>query len=256
MNPQKHSASVAEEQMLAHFRAHAPQQPAPAPALDQAILAAARRQAAHVEPARSWWRRWLEASRRPRWQAAFASLLGVALVLGLVSHNVLDDAERQARPEVAFSDVPLRAGVAGAAAAKRAMRAPAAPAPLSGEMSEPPALLASYASSGEAPQLMAEAAPPAPAALADRPPAQAAQQAKVQAALAGDFVAQARGKAVAVKPEVLDEALGAVLALREQGKTEQAATQLAELQKRFPGENLVERLERLATIAASAKKRP
>ncbi|HGP1138037.1 TPA: hypothetical protein ACXI89_005504, partial [Pseudomonas aeruginosa] len=25
---------------------------------------------------------------------------------------------------------------------------------------------------------------------------------------------------------------------------------------RFPGENLVERLERLATIAASAKKRP
>ncbi|EOQ78693.1 hypothetical protein K652_21052, partial [Pseudomonas aeruginosa VRFPA02] len=27
MNPQKHSASVAEEQMLAHFRAHAPQQP-------------------------------------------------------------------------------------------------------------------------------------------------------------------------------------------------------------------------------------
>ncbi|HHW2561574.1 TPA: hypothetical protein ACUUE8_000999 [Pseudomonas aeruginosa] len=219
MNPQKHSASVAEEQMLAHFRAHAPQQPAPA--LDQAILAAARRQAAHVEPARSWWRRWLEASRRPRWQAAFASLLGVALVLGLVSHNVLDDAERQARPEVAFSDVPLRDGVAGAAAAKRAMRAPAAPA-----------------------------------ALADRPPAQAAQQAKVQAALAGDFVAQARGKAVAVKPEVLDEALGAVLALREQGKTEQAATQLAELQKRFPGENLVERLERLATIAASARKRP
>ncbi|MCS8260656.1 anti-sigma factor SbrR [Pseudomonas aeruginosa] len=249
MNPQKHSASVAEEQMLAHFRAHAPQQPAPA--LDQAILAAARRQAAHVEPARSWWRRWLEASRRPRWQAAFASLLGVALVLGLVSHNVLDDAERQARPEVAFSDVPLRDGVAGAAAAT-----PAAPAPLSGEMSEPPALLASYASSGEAPQLMAEAAPPAPAALADRPPAQAAQQAKVQAALAGNFVAQARGKAVAVKPEVLDEALGAVLALREQGKTEQAATQLAELQKRFPGENLVERLERLATIAASARKRP
>lgn len=57
-----------------------------------------------------------------------------------------------------------------------------------------------------------------------------------------------------MKPEVLDEALGAVLALREQGKTEQAATQLAELQKRFPGENLVERLERLATIAASAKK--
>ncbi|EAZ59000.1 hypothetical protein PA2G_02260 [Pseudomonas aeruginosa 2192] len=251
MNPQKHSASVAEEQMLAHFRAHAPQQPAPA--LDQAILAAARRQAAHVEPARSWWRRWLEASRRPRWQAAFASLLGVALVLGLVSHNVLDDAERQARPEVAFSDVPLRDGVAGAAAAKRAMRAPAAPAPLSGEMSEPPALLASYASSGEAPQLMAEAAPPAPAALADRPPAQPRSS---EVSGAGRRLRRPGRARRCVKPEVLDEALGAVLALREQGKTEQAATQLAELQKRFPGENLVERLERLATIAASAKKRP
>ncbi len=254
MNPQKHSASVAEEQMLAHFRAHAPQQPAPA--LDQAILAAARRQAAHVEPARSWWRRWLEASRRPRWQAAFASLLGVALVLGLVSHNVLDDAERQARPEVAFSDVPLRATESPGplrrsgpcARRRRRLRCPA--------RCRSPGLAGQLRIVREAPQLMAEAAPPAPAALADRPPAQAAQQAKVQAALAGDFVAQARGKAVAVKPEVLDEALGAVLALREQGKTEQAATQLAELQKRFPGENLVERLERLATIAASAKKRP
>ena len=90
MNPQKHSASVAEEQMLAHFRAHAPQQPAPA--LDQAILAAARRQAAHVEPARSWWRRWLEASRRPRWQAAFASLLGVAAAGALLWFGVFGGA--------------------------------------------------------------------------------------------------------------------------------------------------------------------
>ncbi|NPZ64229.1 hypothetical protein DZ949_030045, partial [Pseudomonas aeruginosa] len=48
MNPQKHSASVAEEQMLTHFRAHAPQQPAPA--LDQAILAAARRWVAAYRP--------------------------------------------------------------------------------------------------------------------------------------------------------------------------------------------------------------
>ncbi|WP_129472851.1 hypothetical protein [Pseudomonas aeruginosa] len=242
------------EAAVAHRRARGPERGARG--LDRAVRGGGRRRAAHGGRARCWWGRWLGASRGPRGQAGFARLLGVALVLGLVSHNVLDDAERQARPEVAFSDVPLRDGVAGAAAAKRAMRAPAAPAPLSGEMSESPALLASYASSGEAPQLMAEAAPPAPVALADRPPAQAAQQAKVQAELAGDFVAQARGKAVAVKPEVLDEALGAVLALREQGKTEQAATQLAELQKRFPGENLVERLERLATIAASAKKRP
>ncbi|MFP8933023.1 hypothetical protein ACLI4J_28365, partial [Pseudomonas aeruginosa] len=86
MNPQKHSASVAEEQMLAHFRAHAPQQPAPA--LDQAILAAARRRAAHVEPARSWWRGWLEASRTQPWHGASARVLGVALGRGLVSTNV------------------------------------------------------------------------------------------------------------------------------------------------------------------------
>ncbi|MGV8442545.1 hypothetical protein ACV34A_34715, partial [Pseudomonas aeruginosa] len=59
-----------------------------------------------------------------------------------------------------------------------------------------------------------------------------------------------------VRTEVLDKGPGAVLALSEQGQKEKAATQLAELQKRFPGENMVERLERLATIAASAKKRP
>lgn len=141
MNPQKHSASVAEEQMLAHFRAHAPQQPAPA--LDQAILAAARRQAAHVEPARSWWRRWLEASRRPRWQAAFASLLGVALVLGLVSHNVLDDVPSCVlRPEVAFSDAPRatesplggEAGHARAGGAGSAVRRDAGAPGLAGQL--------------------------------------------------------------------------------------------------------------------------
>lgn len=92
MNPQKHSTSIAEERMLAHLRAHVPRQPVPV--LDQTILAVAQRQAAHVEPVRSWWRRWLEASRRPRWQVTFANLPGAALVLGLVSHNVLDDPER------------------------------------------------------------------------------------------------------------------------------------------------------------------
>ncbi|MFP9012675.1 hypothetical protein ACLI34_29860, partial [Pseudomonas aeruginosa] len=87
MNPQKHSASVAEEQMLAHFRAHAPQQPAPA--LDQASLAAARRQAAHVHPARPWWRRWLEAARTPRCAADFARLVALALGVGRDRATVL-----------------------------------------------------------------------------------------------------------------------------------------------------------------------
>lgn len=59
-----------------------------------------------------------------------------------------------------------------------------------------------------------------------------------------------------MEPEMLDEALETVLALREQDKTEQAATQLAELQKCFSGKNLVEQLERLVTMAASAKKWP
>ena len=250
MNPQKHSASVAEEQMLAHFRAHAPQQPAPA--LDQAILAAARRQAAHVEPARPWWRRWLEASRRPRWQAAFASLLGVALVLGLVSHNVLDDAERQARPEVAFSDVPCATESPGplrrSGPCARRLRCPArcrSPG-LAGQLR----IVRGGAATDGRGRAGGSGCPGRPTAGPGRAAGEGPGGAGWRLRRPG------QGKAVAVKPEVLDEALGAVLALREQGKTEQAATQLAELQKRFPGENLVERLERLATIAASAKKRP
>ena len=165
-------------------------------------------------------------------RAAFASLLGVALVLGLVSHNVLDDAERQARPEVAFSDAPARRSRRGRCGEAGHARAGGAGSAVRRDVGAP-GLAGQLRIVREAPQLMAEAAPPAPAALADRPPAQAAQQAKVQA-VAGDFVAQARGKAVAVKPEVLDEALGAVLALREQGKTEQAATQLAECRNVSP----------------------
>lgn len=91
-------------------------------------------------------------------------------MLGLVGHDVLDDSGRQARPEMTFNDAPLCDEVAGAAAAKRVMHASAASAPLPDEVPEPPTSLAGYASSGEAPQLMAETAPPAPTALADRPP--------------------------------------------------------------------------------------
>ena len=50
--------------------------------LDAFILNAARRETPAVSP--TLWQRWLQACRKPRWQVAFASLVGVALMLSLV----------------------------------------------------------------------------------------------------------------------------------------------------------------------------
>lgn len=69
-----------EEQMVKHFREHAAGEP---PAhLDAFILAAAQREAPVRKP--SLWQRWVQACQKPRWQVAFASLVGVALMLALV----------------------------------------------------------------------------------------------------------------------------------------------------------------------------
>jgi len=47
--------------------------------LDAFILDAAHRHATPAKP--GLWQRWLDACRKPRWQVAFASLVGVALML-------------------------------------------------------------------------------------------------------------------------------------------------------------------------------
>ncbi len=69
-----------EEQLLKHYREQHTSEPSEQ--LDALILAAARRAAPAPKP--SLWQRWLQACQKPRWQVAFASLVGVALMLSLV----------------------------------------------------------------------------------------------------------------------------------------------------------------------------
>lgn len=80
MNDSRHTQDPQDDLMIEHFREHAGGEP-PA-SLDAFILAAARREAPAPKP--SLWQRWLLACQRPRWQVAFASLAGVALMIGLV----------------------------------------------------------------------------------------------------------------------------------------------------------------------------
>jgi len=68
-----------EEQLLKHYREQHAEPPAH---LDAFILEAARRETPSPQP--GLWQRWLDACRKPRWQVAFASLVGVALMLSLV----------------------------------------------------------------------------------------------------------------------------------------------------------------------------
>ena len=85
--------------------------------LDAFILNAAQREA----PARqsNLWQRWLDNCRKPRWQVAFASLVGVALMLSLV--------QRPPEPQAQFDYAPA-AKPAAPMARKQAPEAFAAPA--------------------------------------------------------------------------------------------------------------------------------
>lgn len=100
--------------------------------LDAFILNAAHR---HTPPAKpGLWQRWLDACRKPRWQVAFASLVGVALMLSLV--------QRAPEPQQQFDFAPTAKPAAPLARkqAPEALSAPvgamSAPAPMA-EMAAP-----------------------------------------------------------------------------------------------------------------------
>lgn len=121
-----------EEQLLKHYREQHDAEP---PAhLDSSILAAARHNA--PVPKTSLWQRWLDACRKPRWQVAFASLVGVALMLSLV--------QRAPDPQPSFDFAPPAKSAAPLARkqAPQTLSAPAggmaapAPAPMM-EMAAP-----------------------------------------------------------------------------------------------------------------------
>ena len=72
-----------EDQVLKHYREHTTGEP---PAhLDAFLLATAQREVPVQKP--GLWKRWVQACQKPRWQVAFASLVGVALMLALVQRT-------------------------------------------------------------------------------------------------------------------------------------------------------------------------
>ena len=78
-----------DEALLQHFRQHSTGEP-PA-SLDAFILATARREA--PAPQLSLWQRWLQACQRPRWQMAFATVAGLALMIGVVMRSPVPQPE-------------------------------------------------------------------------------------------------------------------------------------------------------------------
>lgn len=191
-----------DEMLLEHFRQHASAEP-PA-SLDAFILGAARREA--PTPAPSLWQRWLQACQRPRWQMAFATIAGVALMIGLVLRSPVPHDELSSPASMEFS--ADRQAPAVAAAPPPAMPAPApiTRMELQGELARAPA----------SPMQ----------SLAEKP---AAKMSKT---------------APAALPS-LEQGLMEILRLREAGESKAADEKLLALHKRFPEEDLPARLEAL-----------
>lgn len=78
-----------DDALLQHYRQHSTCEP-PA-SLDAFILNAARREAPVPQP--NLWQRWLQACQRPRWQMAFATVAGLALMIGVVMRSPVPQPE-------------------------------------------------------------------------------------------------------------------------------------------------------------------
>lgn len=117
MTDAKQTPPSPDDEVLKHFRDHSSGEP---PAhLDAFILATAHREAPKPKP--NLWQRWLHACQQPRWQVAFASLVGVALMLALVQRTP------EQLPNYDFAPAPKAS--APAAKPEAAARSQAAPAP-------------------------------------------------------------------------------------------------------------------------------
>lgn len=114
MTDSRHPQDPTDEGLIQHFRQHSASEP-PA-SLDAFILAAARREA--PAPGPNLWQRWLQACQRPRWQMAFATVAGVALMIGVVMRSPVPDIDLPEAAEYAAAPPP------------QALSAPAAPAPM------------------------------------------------------------------------------------------------------------------------------
>ncbi|MFU2326726.1 hypothetical protein [Pseudomonas sp. NFX98] len=116
-----------EDQVLQHFREHSTGEP---PAhLDVFILSAAQREV--PAPKQNLWQRWVQACQQPRWQVAFASLVGVALMLALVQRNPEQPASYDFAPK-ASAPVTKKEAAPAPSSVARSLAAPAPAAPMAG----------------------------------------------------------------------------------------------------------------------------
>ncbi|MBT0627330.1 hypothetical protein KIH32_25790 [Pseudomonas fluorescens] len=136
-----------DDVLLQHFRQHSTGEP-PA-SLDAFILNTARREAPAPPP--SLWQRWLNACRQPRWQMAFATVAGVALMIGVVMRSPVP------QPEISTATF----SAPHPQAARPVVQAYSAPAPMTRMAAAPP--------------VQAEAA----GAMADEPAAKLSKRASV-----------------------------------------------------------------------------
>jgi len=199
-----------EEEVLKHFREHANGEP---PAhLDAFILSAAHRETPAPTP--TVWQRWVQACQKPRWQVAFASLVGVALMLALVQRTPEHVPTYDSTPAPKTSSFAARKQSAEAPASlARSMPAPA------GAMPAP--------------------APVAPMADVAAP----AQSESINAEMADEAkVSKRPGEAPA---KFIDDQLREVIRLQKAGQTKAADDLMTTLHKRFPKENLATRLKAL-----------
>ncbi|MBV4462996.1 hypothetical protein KVG95_06555 [Pseudomonas sp. SWRI79] len=195
--------SSPDDEVLKHFRDHATGEP---PAhLDAFILATAHREAPAPKP--NLWQRWLRACQQPRWQVAFASLVGVALMLALVQRTP------EQLPSYDFAPAPKAS--APAAKPEGAARSQAAP---TGALSAP--------------------APAAPMAEFSAP----LQRESINSEMADEAKVSKR---LAAPAKSLDDQLREVIHLQETGQTQAAEALMTTLHKRFPKENLTARLKDL-----------
>ncbi|MGX1183147.1 hypothetical protein AB7M29_000826 [Pseudomonas sp. F-14 TE3623] len=195
--------SSPDDEVLKHFRDHATGEP---PAhLDAFILATAHREAPAPKP--NLWQRWLRACQQPRWQVAFASLVGVALMLALVQRTP------EQLPSYDFAPAPKAS--APAAKPEAAARSQAAP---TSAISAP--------------------APAAPMAEFSAP----MQRESINSEMADEAKVSKR---LAAPAKSLDDQLREVIRLQETGQTQAAEALLTTLHKRFPKEDLTARLKDL-----------
>ncbi|GID04239.1 hypothetical protein [Pseudomonas sp. 008] len=203
MTDAKQTPSSPDDEMLKHFRDHSSGEP---PAhLDAFILAAAHREAPAPKP--NLWQRWLRACQQPRWQVAFASLVGVALMLALVQRTP------EQLPRYDFAP------------------APKASAPLA----KPEAAARSQAAPTEALSAPAPAAP-----MADF--AAPMQRESINREMADEAKLSKRAAAPA---KSLDDQLREVMRLQDAGQTQAAEALMTTLHKRFPNENLAAKLKEM-----------